>query len=239
MYKKNIIISIGYFILSAFKRRKLSGRVHFKTLFLLVINLPIVTFPHDWNLRRNSEDVKVYTRDYSVSNFKEIKAEIFVKSTLAGVTKFFDDVTLFPTWIYACKTAYTLKKISETEGYVYSVIEASWPVSDRDVITHYVRTQDPITKVILITLTSVKYYIPEVKGIVRVDALCGTTKIIPLKNGIVQIIHQLHVEPGGFIPGWLANFFVTDGPLYSFQKLKKLLELEEYCNFKSDKILEP
>lgn len=210
------------------------------SIFLLwMVFPPTVSFSQVWDLRKNENDVLIYTRDYTNSSFKEIRAEIFVKSTLAGVTKFFDDVSLFTKWIYACKTAALLKKVSENEGYIYSEIEATWPVSNRDVITHYVRTQDTTTKVILIKLNGVKDYIPEVDGIVRVESLSGSTKIIPLKNGIVQIIHQLHVEPGGAIPAWLANFFVTDGPLNSFQKLKQYLSDDDYCTYRSDSVLEP
>lgn len=219
--------------------RMKSARIIRSVIILFMLIFPAIVQSQEWDLRKNDNDILVYTRDYTGSSFKEIRAVLFVKSTLAGVTKFFDDVSLFPQWIYACKTATLLKKISDNEGYIYSEIEATWPVSNRDVITHYIRIQDTATKVIQITLNGIKDYVPEMDGIVRVESLSGTTRIIPLKNGIVQIIHQLHVEPGGYVPAWLANFFVTDGPLYSFQKLKQFLALDYYCTYKSDDILEP
>lgn len=237
--KKQKEFSPGNIVQFIFIRRIFSRHRMINLSLFILFSFPGVVISQTWVLRKNIDDVRVYTRDYPGSGFKEIRAEIFVKSSMAGVLKFFSDISLFTQWIYACRTAYSLKKISTHEGYSYSIIDADWPVSDRDVITHYVQKQDSVTKTILITLNGVKDYIPEVVGLVRVESLIGYTKIIPVKSGIVQIIHQLHVEPGGFIPGWLANFFVTDGPLYSFQKLKKFLALKEYNTYKSDDILEP
>jgi nitrogen fixation protein len=193
----------------------------------------------EWTLERNSDSIYVYARDFYGSSFKEIRAETTVKATVGGVAKLFDDISLFTKWINGCKTAYMIKKINDNEGYTYTEIEAGWPVSNRDVITHYVRIQDTLTKNVLITLTGVKDYIPEKDGIVRVESEHGYTKIIPLKNGMVHIIHQLHVDPGGFIPGWLANFFVSDGPLISFQNLRKYLSQNQYKYYTSNDLKEP
>ena len=113
-FKKQILLPVRYFNLSAIRNKKPSGSLLLKTCFLLIVSFPVITLSQAWDLRKNLDDVRVYTRDYPGSGFKEIKAEIFVKSTLAGVTKLFDDVTLYTKWIYACKTAYVLKKISST-----------------------------------------------------------------------------------------------------------------------------
>jgi hypothetical protein len=215
----------------------ISGRLLF--FLFLFLYLHSVGFSQEWTLRKDQNDIKVYTREYYGSGFKEIKATLNVKSTLGGVVKLFSEIPSFTKWIYSCTTSYELKKVSPTEGYAYSIVESPWPISNRDLITHYTRTQDPKTRAVLITMQGVKDYIPEVKGLERVTSLIGMTIITPGKDGMIQITHQLHVEPGGYLPGWLANFFVTDGPLNSFLKLKELLELKEYCTYTSDDVLEP
>lgn len=235
--KEQVLISSRY--LTLFKINKFSISIPLIFFLFLIIGSSTVAFSQEWDLREDVPGIKIYTRDFPGSNFKEIKAEVSVKSTLAGVTKFFNDITLFTKWMYACITAYELKKVSATDGYVYTVIAANWPVRDRDAITHYVWTQDPETKIILITLTGVKDYIAEQPGIVRTESLTGTTQIVPEKDGMVKIIYLLHIDPGGSLPGWLANFFVTSGPLKSFQKLVELLSQKEYSTYKDKDILEP
>ena len=65
------------------------------------------------------------------------------------------------------------------------------------------------------------------------------TVITPLKDGNVRIVQQMLIDPGGSLPAFIANMFVTDGPYYTFLNFKKLVALEENCTFKSKNILEP
>ncbi len=238
-YIKRLVFLPKRFLLSGFRRKIFLVWIPLIFFFYLFEGYQKTNATQEWTLERNIDSIYVYSREYYGSSFKEIRAETYVKSTLGGVAKLFDDISLFPKWINGCVNAYMIKRVNDNEGYTYSEIEAGWPVSNRDVITHYVRVQDTLNKSILISLSCANDLIPEKDGIVRVQALNGYTKIIPEKNGMVHIIHQLHVDPGGFIPGWLANFFVSDGPLYSFQKLRKLLSTSQYKYFTSKEIQEP
>ena len=210
----------------------------FKYFFYLLFFLPILAFTQEWKLEKNNNDIKVYTRKINGSSYKEFRAEMIVKSTLAGVIKIIDDISSYPKWMYNCVEAKVLKKISSTEGYAYTVVKAPWPVSDRDDITHYIRTQDPKTKEVTIKLSGDKNYLPLKDGKVRVEKINGIWTITPLKSGMVQIVYRLYFEPGGMIPASLANTFVTEGPYFSFQNIKKLLCLKEFCTYKNSEIIE-
>jgi hypothetical protein len=217
---------------------RLPRRIYGTRALLVVIAFPVFTTASDWVLQKNSNDIKVYTRDVSGSDYKEIKVDLTVKSTLAGVSKVFNDVPATINWSYNCTQAKVLKKISTYNYYVYNVFTAPWPVSDRDVITHVVQTQDTATKVITVKIVGVKDYIPEKEGLVRVESTKITATFTPLKGGLVQIIYQIHTNPGGLVPGYLVNLFVYDAPFNSFLSFKKIVSKPENCNYKSKDIKE-
>ena len=217
---------------------RLPRRIHSVQALWIFIVFPVFITPSDWELQKNSDDIKVYTRDVSGSEYKEIKVDLTVKSTLAGVSKVFNDVPSTINWSYNCTQAKVLKKISTYDYYVYNVYTAPWPVSDRDVITHVVQTQDTTTKVITVNIVGVKDFIPEKEGLVRVESTKITSTFTPLKNGLVQIIYQIHTDPGGSIPSYLVNLFVYDAPFNSFLSFKKIVSKPENCSYKSKDIKE-
>jgi hypothetical protein len=42
--------------------------------------------------------------------------------------------------------------------------------------------------------------------------------------GTIYIIYEVEVDPGGSIPGWIANMFVAKGPFETFGNLGKKLK---------------
>jgi hypothetical protein len=176
-----------------------------------------------WELRECKNGVTVYTRSVAGSDVEEFKGETTVKSNLGSLLNILDDFKNYPTWVYNCSYAESVKKVSTYEGYAYNVYEMSWPVSNRDLVVHYYITQNEQTKVILLKLDAVNGYVPD-KGYVRITYLKGFYEFTPKPNGYVHIIYQVHSDPGGYVPTSIVNAFVYDSPYYSLLNLKKKVE---------------
>jgi len=181
-----------------------------------------------WDLKKDTDGVKVYTRAYKGSNIEEFKAEVTVHSNLSAVLTLIDKVSEYPKWMYKCTYAERLLKISESSGYTYSVLHESWPVTDRDVCSFYKVTQDPSTKTITVTITGAKDYIPEKDGRVRIPSINGCWLLIPLAKGVTKVVYQVHSESGGYVPATVVNLFITDMPYHSLLNLKKIVESPLY-----------
>ena len=50
----------------------------------------------------------------------------------------------------------------------------------------------------------------------------------PQNDGRVSVEQQFLVDPGGFIPAWIANLMIVKGPLASFQSLRDIVKQEKY-----------
>lgn len=67
-------------------------------------------------------------------------------------------------------------------------------------------------------------YLPEVDGYVRVSRIDGFWEFAPKEGGEVEVTYQVHTEPGGNVPSWLANKFVVEAPYNTLRQLRSLAE---------------
>ncbi|HXB95523.1 MAG TPA: START domain-containing protein, partial [Puia sp.] len=183
----------------------------------------------DWALKNDKDGIKVYTRTFPDSKFKAIRVELELETTLSRMVAVLLDVNSGADWIYGTKSSVLLKKVSPTELYYYSEVNIPWPFDNRDFIARLRVTQDSVTKVVTIDGPTVADYLPPKKDIVRVTQSEGKWVITPVGKDHVRIEYTLRTDPGGDIPAWLFNLFVTKGPTESFGNLKEQLKKPTYA----------
>jgi len=178
----------------------------------------------NWELRTEKKDIKVYTRTFPDSKYKAIKVELILQTTLSRLVTVLLDIKTAPEWVYATKSAVLLKQVSPSELIYYSEVRLPWPMSNRDFIAHLITTQDPHTHVVTILGPTMNDFVPEKKDIVRVRRSEGKWILTPVDGDYIRVEYTLRTDPGGDIPAWLFNLFVTKGPLESFEHLKSQLD---------------
>lgn len=186
----------------------------------------------NWVLKENSNGVSIFTGDVANSKVKAIKVVCELDATLTQVVAALMDVKSSEEWLYHTASNYIVKQVSSSELYYYSLVEMPWPVSNRDFIAHLIVSQDAVTKVVTIDAPCVADMVPVKDKVVRIANSMGKWILLPIDKGHVKIIYTLHADPGGSIPAWLTNLFVTQGPSQSFKKLKVHLQKPVYKNAK-------
>lgn len=194
---------------------------------------------YSWELSKEREGVKVYTRKSENFTIKEFKAIGTYNGTLSSLVSALQDEGSFCKWFPDCKEFRILKKLQAHERLQYVVIKAPFPVSNRDSIQRTKLIQDPSTKVVTIQIDAKPDEIPKVDGVVRVPHSKGFWKFTPLEKGKVEVVFQLQSDPGGSLPDWIANLFVTENPLKSLINLMKLAETEKFKNATLEYVAEP
>jgi START domain len=207
-------------------------------LLLLFANGAFAQKSENWVLKENNEGVKIFTRDVANSKVKAIKVECEVDATLSQLVAALMDIKNSEEWLYHTAGNYIVKQVSPSEVYYYSLVEMPWPVNDRDFIAHLIVSQDAATKVVTIDAPCVADMVPVKPDIVRIANSKGKWVLSPVNKGRVKIVYTLHADPGGSLPAWLTNLFVTKGPSQSFRKLKAHLQKPVYKNAKLDYIAE-
>lgn len=187
----------------------------------------------DWKLKVNKEGIEIYTKPSLLNaKLKAIRVRCVLPATLTQLVYVVLDVNTGAEWVYSTKSSTLLRQVSPAEVYYYSEVTLPWPCSNRDFVAHLTARQDPRTKVVTIDGPTIDGMVPEKENIVRVSKSSGKWVITPLANRSVRIDYTLETDPGGSLPAWLVNLFVTKGPLETFRKLKEHIEKPAYRNVK-------
>ena len=185
----------------------------------------------DWVLQKNENGITVYTRYAEGSHLKEVKVVNEVTSSLSGLVALLLDVKNYPHWIYACSEASVLKNVSSSEAYQYQVTDVPWPVSDRDVASHFKITQDPVTKIVTANNTGQPDYIPQKEDRVRVQHFQSNYVFTPMAGGKVKVEFELFVDPSGGVPDWLINSNIVTAPYKTTLALIKQLPAYQKASY--------
>ncbi|MCB1703557.1 MAG: hypothetical protein KDI17_01785 [Halioglobus sp.] len=159
----------------------------------------------DWQTVYDSEGLRILKRDYAGSALDEIKGVLRVKASLNAVMALLKDADFNQHWVYRSGGARILKESGYAQAYVYGVVDAPPPMSDRDTVVRFDYRQHPVSREITVTITNVPDFIAPVPGLVRVPQMGGYWHLKPDAQGWVQVTYQVHGDPGGWIPAWLAN----------------------------------
>jgi START domain len=194
-------------------------------LFFFILSSAAQT---DWQLRQDKEGIKVYTKKMDNSPVKAVKTVCTINASLTRLTAVLLDIKSTTDWVYATKSITLLKQVSPAELFYYSELEIPWPADNRDFIVLLTVSQDQKTKVITVIGQNNPNYLPSYKNIVRVQHSYSKWIITPLQNGQVKIEYELQANPGGNVPAWLINMFVTKGPFETFKKLREQVKKPAY-----------
>ncbi|MFC2104330.1 START domain-containing protein [Bacteroidota bacterium] len=180
-----------------------------------------MTQKNNWKLEKDENDIKIYTRFVEGSSFKEFKGEITITCEMTEIVKLLKDVSKFKDWVADCEKV-ELLKFEGSDQYHYIETSIPWPLENRDMVYNfnYLKETNLVTEVII---TGKANYIPKKKGIVRMTQANGFWKLISIGENRIEVTYQLHAEPGGVIPAWLANSTVVDMPYNTLNGLKDML----------------
>jgi hypothetical protein len=192
-----------------------------------------------WELLRDEAAIQVLARAVPGSKIKELKGITQVQSSLAGLVALLQDAEANVEWVYHSGGVRILRQVSEREAYVYAITEAPWPISDRDAIIRFSLQQNPRNRVVTITMSGYPDYMEPQQSYVRMPVFEGFWQLTPLPNGWVEIVCQLHAEPGGYIPDWLANSAAQKAAYQTLLNLQQIISRQKYQSATLHFIKEP
>ena len=178
----------------------------------------------DWELSKNKNGIKVYTRKTDSSDFKAVKVDAVLTGTPERLIDILMGIEKNIKWVYHTKTLRLIKRYNETELIYYAETSLPWPMKNRDQAIRIKVFPDSANRKVKITTVGEPGAIPATKGIVRVPYFLGIWDVQALNNHEISIQYYLNVDPGGSIPAWISNMFVAKGPYETFINLSNLLK---------------
>jgi len=195
-------------------------------LFWIAIIVLLLTFnasaQEDWKLVKEESGIKVYTKTESGSQYKAFKAEMQVICKIENMIEVLKNMNSINNWVVNCKGV-KLLKTENNDQYYYIETYLPWPLYNRDMVYHF-QFIEINSGQIRVTVTGVPEYIQPRKGIVRMVKTNGYWLLTSIDTIKTAITYQMHVEPGGLIPAWLANPFIENVPFSTFKELRTILQ---------------
>lgn len=179
------------------------------------------SWAEEWQVAKDEEGIQVSLSEVPGSKYKAYRGVTVIKAPLAKVRALQEDVVGACAWVHECQSQ-KLLNYEGNQGWTYTRFNTPWPVTPRDSVTHVVTTEKADGSVMR-TLEGQPDYLPQEKGYVRVAAVKGFWKLVP-KGDSTEVTYQVHTEPGGSVPSWLANKFVVDAPFNTLKGLKARAE---------------
>ena len=179
-----------------------------------------------WQLIKNEDGIKVYTRRLNDEKFKEVKADFELRATQDQLIAVLQNIPHHKEWSYGTKRSYLINKKNRDTLIYYSEISLPWPLSNRDLVIEFSFKKDTVNKTLLIQAKSIPGILPVNPKLVRVPFSLATWNVKTLSNKMLKVEYTFSTNPGGSLPAWLVNLAASAGPLNSFKKLKAIINKE-------------
>jgi hypothetical protein len=209
------------------------------SLFALVqcVFLAMPSVASDWEMVFESDTLRIFKRDYEGSSLDEIRGVVRAKASLNAVMALLKDAPFNQHWVYRSGGARVLQETGYAQAFVYGVVDAPPPMSDRDTVVRFDYRQNPVTLDITVTITNVPDFVVPNQGLIRVPTMGGHWMLKPEADGWVEVTYQIYGDPGGWIPTWLANqaaLISVKNTLLNFAAV-----VNRYADARSDFVAEP
>ena len=129
----------------------------------------------------------------------------------------------YPKWCYQTSSV-NLIKVEGNKIY-YSYRSKTPPiVSDREAYFCIELSTDSLSGSEIVDMNVYQSSEPVPKGIVRIPYAKGSWTFTPLDSGEILVVFQMHADPGGKIPAWLANLASVESPRVTLDNFRKMVK---------------
>ena len=194
------------------------------TMMLLAALLSAPALAEDWETVFKSGELLVQRRPYPGSALEEIRGVTRVKASLNALMALLKDAGFNRQWVYRSGGAKILEENGYAQAYVYGVVDAPWPMQDRDTVVRFDYRQQHDTKGITITISNFPDFIPADPRFVRVPDFGGYWRLQPEPGGWVEVTYQVYGNPGGWIPVWVANYAAVTSVTRTLQGMPDVID---------------
>ncbi|MAD58961.1 MAG: hypothetical protein CMB81_01340 [Flammeovirgaceae bacterium] len=191
--------------------------LNFIVLFISLANINFQNLDYDnWELKKDKDSIKVYIRNVNEST-KEYRAETIIRSDIDNIFNTITDFDNSYKWMYKLNSSKILKK-TDSLMYVYFVVDMSWPLKNRDLVSDAVIKRD-IDK-IKIEMNSTPDYIPLNNKLVRINKSRSIWNLEKIDDFSTKVTLQSYAVVDG-IPIFIMDLFILDSPMYSMTRLRE------------------
>jgi hypothetical protein len=178
----------------------------------------------EWQLIKEGYGIKVYSAGAGTADFKSIKAVAVFNGTVENFLAILLDIGNQPQWVYGTRHAHLIKKVNNQEMLYYVETALPWPADNRDAVIRMRIKENKINNTLTVTSVGEPQALPVQGRKVRVPHFDARWEVKPAGKDKISLTYLLDIDPGGSLPAWITNLFVSKGPYETFRKLSDQLK---------------
>lgn len=200
-----------------------------KVLFLLlffVSPLNALDNKQGWEIAKQENGIKVYTRVLANSDYPEFRGEMNITANIDKLLSFINKGEHCSAWRYKC-----IKMLNLSDNYIYKLSNLPWPFSNRYTVMKSKTSFDKQNNSYTIKLTNIKrsklpqhiqQQLPEAEDTVQMRYSDGywQFKLAPARDSI-HITYQMHGDAGAALPSELTQLGIINSAFITLSNLKK------------------
>lgn len=177
-------------------------------------NWVLVTEDKDYN-------IKVFERWISLDKqrARERSGKMLLKCTPDDLLAILTDPNKTDIWMSNVENCYIISRKDESEFYVYTLLDAPWPVGKQDIVSKYVITRsDNKIKLNIYQQTDL---VAKKKNIERLDTFSASWEIVQVAENIVSVNFTTQSTQPSKYPNWAQDPIIRKTFLNNMRKLRR------------------
>ena len=183
-----------------------------------------------WRLRKEADNIRVFTIDQDQSSFKAFKAVAVLDAPIENLMAVMANPGSCVEWVHNCSESYAFGDGEFHDRFAYSVNDMPWPVTDRDDVLRIRTRGDRASGEIVMDLNAMPDQRAESSSRVRVDRSDTLYRFTP-EGDKTRMVWVQHTDPNGSLPGWLVNSLLVDIPVRSMEELERVANRDKYRGY--------
>lgn len=185
---------------------------------ILACTLILANTPGEWSFMYERDGFKAYERKGHPPSYR---TEGSVDVDLAEVAAVLVDVPRQKEWVSHLCESRLVEGDPVARSIVYSRYDLPWPVKDRDAVIESVVEERPELGEVHVRFRSIQApEVPVRRDCIRVPLCEGEFTLSESRPGSVRVTYTIRLDPGGWLPDWLARQFVRDAPAKTLRDFK-------------------
>lgn len=185
----------------------------------------------DWQLLSADAGITLEKRELPGKPYHQFRAQMIVPVPMDPLLAIFEDPSYCTQWLHDCRQSKTVQQINPRERIDYTVIDAPFPLNDRDMYIRSSVSYDSQNEIITINLRGVESH-AEQPGRVRVLDLQGHWRFRQLNDQQLRVDYLIYNNPQ-VTPASLVNASMPGNIFNTFKKLRALASSEQFRHIKA------
>lgn len=181
-----------------------------------------------WRLEASSDGIALYSGSVPETHVVPLKAVMTIPGTIEDVALVLEDLSRRGDWVSNFGESVLLQRANDYDQTEYLRVNMPWPARDRTaVIRAQVSVSDDLRRATIAAESVDSHLADRLPRFVRAQVHASTFQMTQ-RNGQVEVVALVFIDPSGRIPTWIVNYFTRRGARATLAGLRRQVARKLY-----------